>query len=425
MATSHYVFYKTDNDARCEGCGKLTRCVVEPTVHGSDHPNNTLEGPAACCPRCSRTVGRWSIITGTYRWDVSVFSSMGRQPTDSVPWQEQFTPMRAQAFKNLNQKRKLLTLGPDWYAGIKYDGVRILAYIYDEDTHFLSRNKARGHRGYGIKTGALEHLSLNIPELDGTVLDGEVVWPHEQLVSKDRLIINKLNAAVAITNSLPEKAQTTQQEQGYLHYVVFDILKYKGHDVRAFPLRDRLEKLDEIMAIIQADPDAGEFYHTERRCFGDEAEKYKFYQEVIQDGHEGIMLKDLNSRYTGRGRPFSWVKRKLRYGADGFITGYHGGEIGTEFEGMVGSIIVSAYTDASLTETKAIAVVSGLPMELRRAMTDKDGSMKSEWYGKTVEVLFQEISSRKQRGRHAILYAWRPDKDKEECLIDNELRLVM
>lgn len=127
------------------------------------------------------------------------------------------------------------------------------------------------------------------------------------------------------------------------------------------------------------------------------------------------MYKSLDSYYETKptSRPVSWVKRKKRMTVDGFITGYKPGEAG--FNGLVGALEISVFDENGISTP--IAMVSSIELEVRKELTAPDGSLKEEYLFEVVEVSFQEIASRSNRGRHATFDKFRPDKNSKECTI--------
>ena len=46
--------------------------------------------------------------------------------------------------------------------------------------------------------------------------------------------------------------------------------------------------------------------------------------------------------------------------------------------------------------------------------------LKQEYYGRVMEVTGQDISARNKRIMHAKFVKWRPDRDKQSCVIETE-----
>lgn len=391
--------------APCAGCGKSTRGWL-----------NRVYGPRliSCCPHCRDTKSKFEELTGVSRDTVFVKSTRSTATDVNVPAEDQLPPMLARALKNVkpNHLKSTILVSPDWIACEKLDGVRALAYITETGVYFLTRNKSKATGLYNDLSKRLPHLQISEAEckrLAGTVLDGELLFTGTELNTGSKVTTHILNATVALTNSAPEKSIRLQKKFGMLEFVVFDILKMAGRDVRNQQLRFRNLLRDRIMEFFP-----NRWFSVERSVEGTTDDKEALYQEIIQSGGEGIMYKDLRAVYCKKAtsRPVSWVKRKVRHTVDGFITGFKPGEHG--FEGLVGALEVSVWEN---DEEIPIAMVSSLELDLRKEMSNPDGSLKDEYYLQVVEVSFQEIASRSKRGRHATFDRFRPDKSNHECTL--------
>ena len=112
-------------------------------------------------------------------------------------------------------------------------------HIGKEGNRFTSRQKSRKTGLPVEKTENVPHLAkMDLGFLAGTILDGEM--QH-----------NDFSKTVSVMGSLPERAIALQEEIGWINYHVFDILEYKGEDVRELPYYARRELLDEIMLQIR------------------------------------------------------------------------------------------------------------------------------------------------------------------------------
>lgn len=128
-----------------------------------------------------------------------------------------------------------------------------------------------------------------------------------------------------------------------------------------------------------------------------DADVYGIYERLVEQGHEGAMLKRLDHEYQPR-RTTDWMKMKPEEEADGIITGYNPG-VG-KFDGQVGSVQVT-FADGSKT------AVSGMTDAVRQALT-----AEPDYYiGKVLEVRYMMRDS--QGGyRHPRWYRLHPDKDE-------------
>lgn len=399
--------YSHDSKGSCQGCHTATRGVLVEVESGFTKFH--------LCPRCRDTKSIFERVTGDRSDDVTVLSTRSRAVTGNVPVEDQIPPMLARAFKEVKPEilKAQILKSTSWIACEKLDGVRALAYVRSGHVFFLTRNKTKGTGEYNDITANVPHLDVDVPELYGTVLDGELLFTGESLDTGKGGVVttNLLNSTVALTNSAPEKSIALQAKFGQLKYVVFDCLVYKGADVRDRTLSYRYELRNR--AVGELGPLG--LFDFERSVTGQPEVKEQFYQKIVAAGGEGVMYKALNSTYckSASSRPVSWVKRKIRYSVDGVITGFKPGEAG--FTGLVGALEVSCYDDQG--KLTPIAMVSSIELMTRRAMTASDGSLRSEYYGQVVEVSYQEITARAERGRHATLDKFRPDKNSADCTL--------
>jgi len=96
-----------------------------------------------------------------------------------------------------------------------------------------------------------------------------------------------------------------------VQYYLFDVLWADGTDVRPQPLRERKQRLHQLLDF--ADP----LRFTEHRV-GDGVE---FYQEACQQGWEGLIAKRADAPYVG-GRTKDWLKFKCENNQEFVIGGY-------------------------------------------------------------------------------------------------------
>ncbi len=121
--------------------------------------------------------------------------------------------------------------GDDWLFEIKWDGVRAIAYLDNENVRLVSRNGLRCERQY--------------PELDAiphqvaareAVLDGEIAVLDAKGASRFHLIQPRI--ANSDPNSVAHLARSTP-----VVYFVFDVLYLDGYDLRGVALAERRKVL--------------------------------------------------------------------------------------------------------------------------------------------------------------------------------------
>ncbi|QOC54306.1 DNA ligase [Aeromonas phage Atoyac13] len=139
----------------------------------------------------------------------------------------------------------------------------------------------------------------------------------------------------------------------------------------------------------------GAWGETHDNCYKD---IMALFGKAVGSGHEGLMVKRFNHKWVPT-RTVDWMKLKPSDEKDGRIVGFNPGTVGTEFEGMVGSVQID-FEDGSQCNT------SGFTMELRQDFTD----YPEKYLGKVAEIHYMQRDA--QGGyRHPSLYRIHPDKE--------------
>ena len=242
------------------------------------------------------------------------------------------------------------------------------------------------------------------------------------------------HAVMALLSMNSEDSIRIQREQHVqLNFYTFDCLWYDGEWLLDKPLKERRKYL---IQAIQELREAGFRAGLPKSSLKD---KKGLYNQIIENGGEGIILKNLESPY----HPFTtrshrnWVKVKRSMSetlknagfdyTDAFITGYELASEDKANAGYVGTLIFSVYLLDKNGEIKGlheIAKISGLTQEMREEITDFiDGEpkLKEEYYGQVWEIDGQAISARSKRFRHAVLVRPRPDRSSDTCQMSEEL----
>lgn len=180
--------------------------------------------------------------------------------------------------------------GPHWQYEIKWDGYRALAIRTGSKRALISRRNHSFLKWFPSIAAGLDRLE------DGSMLDGEIVaFDVHGTPSFDLL-------------------QQQASHARTLVYFVFDILAYRGRDVRRLELVRRREFLE---AILQHAPD------NVRSAPIVDASPRELIPAVKAQGLEGIVAKRIDSRYESRARSGAWVKLKVndRRGFVGMVAG--------------------------------------------------------------------------------------------------------
>jgi DNA ligase D-like protein (predicted ligase) len=202
---------------------------------------------------------------------------------------------------------------------VKWDGVRCLAAVEQGEVRLWGRELADYTARYP-EMATLRELP------SGTLVDGELVVLREGRADLD---------AVLRRHQLTGRFKTKlASRQSPVLYVVFDILFHGGRSLLTQPLcqrrqilADTLRRLDSSRVILsEGFVGAGKV----------------LFEQVVRQGHEGVMAKHLSSCYLPGRRSSSWLKIKpteiLPCVIIGYIpsrNGFHSLLVATQREGSL------------------------------------------------------------------------------------------
>jgi bifunctional non-homologous end joining protein LigD len=197
---------------------------------------------------------------------------------------------------------------PNWVYEEKYDGVRMLAYKEGSKVSLFSRNAIDRTERYPKIAEAIAKLKP-----DTLALDGEIVIFDEDKVSRFQFL---------------------QKGDGRPVFALFDCIYRDGKDLRKAPFSERRAALEKSVKpsstlILSARLDA---------------DGIKAFEIAKKKGFEGLIAKDLASKYVS-GRSPAWLKVKVRKEDEFVIGGF------TEPSGArhyFGALLLGAYTRGKL-----------------------------------------------------------------------------
>lgn len=212
----------------------------------------------------------------------------------------------------------------------KFDGDRIQIHKNGTEIHFFSRNFL-DHSEYGH--GMSDIIVQNVL-VDRCILDGEMlVW--DTSLNRFAEFGSNQEIAKAVKDGLDSDRQ--------LCYVAFDILYVGDTSVIHQSLKERHELLQKVVKPLKGRleilvPNGGLDLNT--HCLSGEPcwsliahnvdDVERFFKETIENRDEGIVLKDLGSKWEPSDRTGKWLKLKpeyIRAGSDLdvlIIGGYYG-----------------------------------------------------------------------------------------------------
>lgn len=180
----------------------------------------------------------------------------------------------------------------DWYAEWKWDGIRGQLIRRNNDWFVWSRGE--------------ELMTEKFPELlplkglfpDGTVVDGEV------LISRNGVPLPFSLLQTRIGRKTISKKQLTEAP---VSFFAFDLLEWKGEDLRQIAFKERRRLLQALYENVQHQA----FLLSPEIIYSDWEELAEIRQRSRENGSEGLMLKRKDSIYqTGRKRG-DWWKWKI------------------------------------------------------------------------------------------------------------------
>jgi len=220
----------------------------------------------------------------------------------NIKWIE---PMTAKE-EEREEKLEEMFNSKDYYAELKLDGTRATVHFNKDCTRVFSRRVSKKTNWFCENTDSLPQLQEVIPELIGTVIDGELMIPNRPF--KD---------IASVMNCKWDKAIERQIELGFAVFNAFDVIYYKGVYVARMPLWRRKELLNKLLYKVNNYFEDVHYFdevivfntsdHAQK-----EFNKKEYYEYVVKNGEEGIMLKHKEGKYYHkRGREYTKVKKFL------------------------------------------------------------------------------------------------------------------
>jgi len=278
----------------------------------------------------------------------------------------------------------------------KYDGVRCIAIVKDNDVKYYTRN---GKEINKQKLPDEVHEILNIPELQGLVFDGELMSTSFQELMQ---LIHKKIA----------------QEVKDVYYAVFDVLPYEEF-VKGESTKTLIERKNQLSEITREHPDFfwanqlqivehNEWNLAKEHGQGQVDQTLTYYlDQALEFKFEGLIVKDRNSLWKA-GRDNSWLKIKPFIERSLPVIEI---EEGTgKNKGRLGNLICEGLDTGQLIN---VNVGSGFTDEQRQEIWDN----KNSYIGMIAEVRADAVSEA-LNGKYSLRFprfkAWRGTKPGEK-----------
>lgn len=337
-----------------------------------------------------------------------------------------------------------------YFAQEKFDGERVILQIAHNFYAYTGRRVSKKTALLADKTGHLPHLGLDphfMELMDGTVLDGELLHPRYFTDIQEGF-----RALSAVMRSLPERAHLLQQETGFLEYHVYDILEYRGQDLRGKPFIDRLAHLQTFFREFRHHGGSQAIHLADTARTPDD--KRQLFERITAHNREGLMFRHVHGLYQEGTKSPDLLKLKAEFDVDAIVMGfvpadppYTGSDPDTWdywakelepglwtkenaqvspasrdelcangyipvsytwFHNLPATVIFGCYKDGVLTERGRC---SGFDYETSKDMRDNPEA----WLGQTIEVACYGFYP-SGKLRHPDYKRLRFDKSPEECV---------
>lgn len=207
-----------------------------------------------------------------------------------------------------------IPLGKEWISQVKWDGVRILTYFDGKEVRQYNRKLNERTNHFPELTDVSSYCNAQSVILDGEVisLDKYGNPSFHEVMRRDG--IRRMERVSQVKQTVP------------IYYMIFDVVFYNGKWVNNYSLEKRLNILSKII----------------------EPNKYIQNVPVQQDGNtlfevvkqhnlEGVICKNINSRYIINGKNSEWRKIKNYKDLIAVIGGV------TYRSGVVNSMLIGLY----------------------------------------------------------------------------------
>jgi bifunctional non-homologous end joining protein LigD len=295
--------------------------------------------------------------------------------------------------------------GDEWLYEVKWDGVRAISFIEDNQLRLFSRTQKRCDRQY-------PELSV-LPRLikaSTAILDGEITVLDEKGRSSFNLIQPRIS--VADPNSIAHLARSTP-----VTLFLFDLLYLDGYDLRGVPLENRRKLLAAIVTPAERVHVSDYFVAN-----GD-----AMLEAARAHGLEGIIAKRRDSKYEGR-RGGEWLKIKVVSTEDFVIGGFTHGD-----RDYFSSLVLGCYQDGRLVHVGQVGTgfneksLKEIYTRIEPLITKRSpfpGGIKAlrdvTWVRPELvaEIKYLEVTPDGLL-RAPVFLRLRPDKNPKDCVRDN------
>ncbi len=195
----------------------------------------------------------------------------------------------------------------------KLDGLRCVAVKHNGEVTMYTRN------GTVLETLPRIKAAIEALPADDFVLDGEAMGED-------------WNESASVVMSAKSK-----KDDSAMRYHVFDCVPLKDWQAQETNLNyhDRLNDLISIIGPVGTGP----LRFVKSKVCADEAELRSFYAQCLDEGYEGVMLKDMGATYKWK-RSDAILKLKPVATEEGVVVGWYEANVNTKRAGQFGGFVV-------------------------------------------------------------------------------------
>jgi len=193
-------------------------------------------------------------------------------------------------------------VGNEWLYETKYDGFRCILE-WDKEPLLKSRNGKLLNDMFPEIIRFCHEISNKIKSFLPLTMDGELVY----LINNFQSDFSKVQLRGRMKNIETIKSNA---ERFTCHYIVFDLLKYKGKDLTQLSLTKRKQQMDRLFNKVKL-PVSINYQDTNRLQAIDVYEDSALmWDRIVANNGEGLIAKQKNSTWNSAERTTKWVKIK-------------------------------------------------------------------------------------------------------------------
>ena len=371
-----------------------------------------VEAVAAAADVPADTVRRAAMVAGGITKVASTALSEGAAGLSgyAIALFQPLAPMLAQAADDIaDAMARIPTAAVEW----KLDGARVQVHKCGEEVRIYTRT------GNDVTAAAPEIVSaVRRARARSLILDGEAI------------ALKPGGAPYAFQDTMRRFGRVldieAMRETMPLSAFFFDCLRRDEHDLVARPASARFESLRTVLPAELLIP---------RLVTSDAAAAQAFYDETLEQGHEGVMVKALDAPYDPGARSASWLKVKRSHTLDlvvlaaewghgrrrGWLSNLHLGA----FDPVSGQFVMLGKTFKGITD----AMLAWQTTELLKREVGRDGAAVRVRPELVVEITFNDLqASPRYPGGLALRFArvkgYRPDKRAHEADTIDTVRTI-